>query len=183
MRNTSDPHSLLRVVFDASLFPLIEGTYFIQYQLYPPIRGGGLTGFQGLIMHSSSNSASSTVNEEPGLHIKKSPDLHPSGGELQETEMTALPDTSDNLPPEVHDHDEEKGDAVSKPAFTGFDPASFPDGGLQAWLVVSGAFCCLFCSFGWINCGQTLSRPLVCCPRRLTKFLHRHRRIPGLLSS
>lgn len=31
------------------------------------------------------------------------------------------------------------------------DPRSFPDGGLEAWLVVSGAFACLFCSFGWIN--------------------------------
>ncbi|KAL9615530.1 MAG: hypothetical protein Q9167_000043 [Letrouitia subvulpina] len=40
----------------------------------------------------------------------------------------------------------------SKPAIAGFDPTSFPDGGPQAWLVVSGAFCCLFCSFGWINC-------------------------------
>ncbi|KAJ5086942.1 hypothetical protein NUU61_008249 [Penicillium alfredii] len=27
-----------------------------------------------------------------------------------------------------------------------------PDGGLQAWLVVLGAFCGLFVSFGWINC-------------------------------
>ena len=34
----------------------------------------------------------------------------------------------------------------------GTDPSAFPDGGLEAWLVVSGAFCCLFCSFGWINC-------------------------------
>lgn len=33
----------------------------------------------------------------------------------------------------------------------GMGPGDFPDGGLQAWLVVSGAFCCLFCSFGWIN--------------------------------
>lgn len=32
------------------------------------------------------------------------------------------------------------------------DPKSFPDGGWEAWLVVSGAFCVLFCSFGWINC-------------------------------
>ena len=32
-----------------------------------------------------------------------------------------------------------------------WDPAAFPDGGLEAWLVVSGAFACLFCSFGWIN--------------------------------
>ncbi|MCJ1471509.1 hypothetical protein MMC13_000149 [Lambiella insularis] len=32
------------------------------------------------------------------------------------------------------------------------DPRSFPDGGLQAWLVVFGGFCCMFVSFGWINC-------------------------------
>lgn len=31
-------------------------------------------------------------------------------------------------------------------------PSQYPDGGLQAWLVVAGAFCCVFCSFGWINC-------------------------------
>lgn len=34
----------------------------------------------------------------------------------------------------------------------GFDPASFPDGGTRAWMVVFGAVCCLFVSFGWINC-------------------------------
>ncbi|KAK9781096.1 putative Riboflavin transporter MCH5 [Seiridium cardinale] len=28
----------------------------------------------------------------------------------------------------------------------------FPDGGKKAWLSVAGASCCLFCSFGWINC-------------------------------
>lgn len=32
------------------------------------------------------------------------------------------------------------------------DAKSFPDGGWEAWLVVSGAFCVMFCSFGWINC-------------------------------
>lgn len=26
-----------------------------------------------------------------------------------------------------------------------------PDGGLTAWLVVLGAWCTSFCSFGWIN--------------------------------
>ena len=29
---------------------------------------------------------------------------------------------------------------------------SCPDGGIRAWMVVLGGFCCLFCSFGWINC-------------------------------
>ena len=33
-----------------------------------------------------------------------------------------------------------------------WDPSQFPDGGLAAWSVVAGAFCCVFCSFGWINC-------------------------------
>jgi hypothetical protein len=33
-----------------------------------------------------------------------------------------------------------------------WDPSQFPDGGVKAWLVVAGGFCCLFCSFGWINC-------------------------------
>jgi len=32
------------------------------------------------------------------------------------------------------------------------NPDDFPDGGLQAWLVVVGGFCAVFCSFGWINC-------------------------------
>ncbi|KAF2476190.1 MFS general substrate transporter [Lindgomyces ingoldianus] len=31
-------------------------------------------------------------------------------------------------------------------------PSQFPDGGKDAWLCLLGTFCCLFCSFGWINC-------------------------------
>jgi hypothetical protein len=30
-----------------------------------------------------------------------------------------------------------------------------PDGGLQAWLMVLGAWCALFCTFGWINSTST----------------------------
>ena len=26
-----------------------------------------------------------------------------------------------------------------------------PDGGLRAWLVVLGAWCSMFCTYGWIN--------------------------------
>jgi len=32
----------------------------------------------------------------------------------------------------------------------GVNPADFPDGGLEAWLVVLGSFCCLFCQF-WVD--------------------------------
>lgn len=31
-------------------------------------------------------------------------------------------------------------------------PSQFPDGGIQAWLVVFGGFIGLIVSFGWINC-------------------------------
>jgi hypothetical protein len=33
-----------------------------------------------------------------------------------------------------------------------WDASQFPDGGFQAWSVLAGASCCLFCSFGWLNC-------------------------------
>lgn len=41
-------------------------------------------------------------------------------------------------------------------------PSQFPDGGAKAWLVVLGGFCCLFCSFGWINCKSFSSLQLQC---------------------
>ncbi|CAN9211193.1 unnamed protein product [Alternaria alternata] len=33
-----------------------------------------------------------------------------------------------------------------------YHPNQFPDGGRDAWLCLLGSFCCLFCSFGWVNC-------------------------------
>ncbi|KAJ5503916.1 Major facilitator superfamily domain general substrate transporter [Penicillium fimorum] len=66
----------------------------------------------------------------------------------------------------MHGNDPEKGLAPSEkdeaqpteksvaagpaPASPAIDPPL--DGGVQAWLVVLGAFCGLFVSFGWINC-------------------------------
>jgi hypothetical protein len=53
--------------------------------------------------------------------------------------------------------DAEKGENAPTPtpapaAPTGFNPADFPDGGREAWLVVFGGFLALFCSFGLVNC-------------------------------
>lgn len=44
--------------------------------------------------------------------------------------------------------EEEAGYQSSAPVPTGSEP---PNGGLRAWLVVVGAWCTSFCSFGWIN--------------------------------
>lgn len=38
------------------------------------------------------------------------------------------------------------------PPGSGWHPSDFPDGGRQAWLVVFGGWCGLFCTFGFINC-------------------------------
>ncbi|KAL8849477.1 MAG: hypothetical protein Q9221_005559 [Calogaya cf. arnoldii] len=67
-------------------------------------------------------------------HLSSISSSHFSREEPFETEAHILPDTSDEPP-----SDAEKADPDPKPALAGFDPASFPDGGLQA-------------CFGWINC-------------------------------
>ena len=46
----------------------------------------------------------------------------------------------------------EESSSAPVPAPGGTDPADFPDGGLEAWLVVLGGWCALFCTFGLVNC-------------------------------
>jgi hypothetical protein len=38
------------------------------------------------------------------------------------------------------------------PTVNPWHPSQFPDGGRDAYLCLLGGFCCLFCSFGWLNC-------------------------------
>ena len=101
---------------------------------------------------TSSNDSENAVVEEKDTsrannHSLSSRDPDPG---LDKTQAHGVPDPAQ----ETADVDLEKGGSQTKvtPQTAGFDPTAFPDGGLQAWLVVSGAFCCLFCSFGWINC-------------------------------
>ena len=96
------------------------------------------------------------------------------------TEANILPETAD----EPQDVDLEKAQLEEKPKVpAGFDPSSFPDGGMEAWLAVSGAFCCLFCSFGWIN-GNTTPHSvsewllIACAIQLLVFFRHTTRRAP-----
>jgi hypothetical protein len=75
---------------------------------------------------------------------------------------------------------EEDGTNIEKPASPNpWDPSQFPDGGLKAWLVVAGAFCCIFCSFGWINCG--ISTVLSFKRALILTLCNRHWNIPRLL--
>lgn len=51
----------------------------------------------------------------------------------------------------------DRRDEIPKQISTvGPDPVAFPDGGFHAWLCVTGGFCTIFASFGWINCTEPI---------------------------
>ncbi|KAI4653494.1 hypothetical protein J4E93_001260 [Alternaria ventricosa] len=66
-------------------------------------------------------------------------------------EKSRLPQSDVEQPPVPVD---EKRPETTEPtaAVSPFHPSQFPDGGRDAYLCLLGGFCCLFCSFGWLNC-------------------------------
>ncbi len=92
-----------------------------------------------------------------------------------QTEANILPETAEEPAKLDLGVDMEKSATLSP-----MDPASFPDGGLDAWLVVLGGFCCLFCSFGWINC-MALIRLKFGSDKLINVGVGRYRGFPGLL--
>lgn len=129
-------------------------------------------------MDDSSGTEATLDNEKHSTDHRRSTSL--GSDPKRQTEANILPETAD----EPQDVDLEKAQQQEKskgPA--GFDPSSFPDGGLEAWLAVSGAFCCLFCSFGWINGNTTphsmsqwlligFALQLLVSSRRTTRWVH-----------
>lgn len=91
--------------------------------------------------------------EHEGTIQDPAQDLKPSTDPVHtQTEAAVLPQVQQT----GHPTDIEKGCAQAEPTNdapppAAFDPRQNPDGGLQAWLCVLGAFFTLFCSFGWIN--------------------------------
>lgn len=46
---------------------------------------------------------------------------------------------------------ESKSTVAASESETQDDPVGQVDKGVVAWTVVLGAWCCLFCAFGWVN--------------------------------
>lgn len=112
---------------------------------------------------------SSDKETAPGSHLHNSSTIKQSSNTTQETiindekisHKTSLDRTSSHrdsssgkdeiVPnqavPEPEVDDLEKNEKPTGPVAGGINPADFPDGGLEAWLVVFGGFCCLFCKF------------------------------------
>lgn len=59
--------------------------------------------------------------------------------------------------PPANEHD---GESPTLPKKLGSEP---PDGGTTAWVVVFGAWCASFCSFGWVNSTQDSLQQLGTC--------------------
>ncbi|KAI0389301.1 MFS general substrate transporter [Xylariaceae sp. FL0594] len=74
----------------------------------------------------------------------------PSLSEQESIEQTTLRDVSDRDVEKAGAEEILKGQPPSGPP--AFNPNDFPDGGLEAWLVVAGSALILFTSFGLINC-------------------------------
>lgn len=72
-------------------------------------------------------------------------------GRLENFEKNVEEETSESHTPTIRSESPHKVEE-SPPVNPWADPSSFPDGGAKAWLTVAGSACCLFVSFGWINC-------------------------------
>ncbi|KAK3168045.1 hypothetical protein OEA41_004491 [Lepraria neglecta] len=90
-------------------------------------------------MDDSSGTEATMDHEKTSTEVREHSSAHQSmPKDNMKTEANIMPDTSE----ETHDLDIEKAAQDEKPKPPGgFDPSSFPDGGWEAWLAVSGAFC------------------------------------------
>ncbi|CAM1503813.1 Fc.00g014040.m01.CDS01 [Cosmosporella sp. VM-42] len=99
------------------------------------------------------NTDSEKVDQAPYNSRPSSPQRIPS--QNKETDANIYPEPSNAV-----EADLERGEKDAKPEGgapppgppPGMAPGDFPDGGTEAWLVVFGGWCALFCTFGLVNC-------------------------------
>ncbi|KAI1826629.1 monocarboxylate permease-like protein [Xylaria intraflava] len=102
---------------------------------------------------SGSDTESSTIHKDQILDI--STEIADQRADTSKEIYTERTSVEKAAPHGITEKDTEKGDVDLPPqssAPPGLNPADFPDGGLEAWLVVVGGSLILFCTYGIINC-------------------------------
>lgn len=130
---------------------------------------------------STASSSSETMNEKSAIAPTSTEPEKTTISSSRPSSITRIPaqnkETEANIYPEpanAVEADLERGSGgveKAKPAPgggppPGMAPADFPDGGTEAWLVVFGGWCALFCTFGLINCVGVFQRYYVSGPLR-----------------
>ena len=90
-------------------------------------------------------SMNTTLNASPIHEKDDSPIPHPDPPTEGHNHTSTVPSESST----INAGDIEKVQDSKPPVVAG--PGDPPDGGLEAWLVVLGAWCCNFCSLGFVN--------------------------------
>ncbi|TQN70091.1 MFS transporter asaE [Colletotrichum shisoi] len=112
------------------------------------------------IPYESSSSARPSLDRIPSQQHEADANMYPDPSSVVEADLekggfAPVPQPTGAKSPGSGDASSAAiGDeAPSGPAAPpGMNPADFPDGGIQAWTVVFGGWCALFCTFGLINC-------------------------------
>lgn len=130
------------------LFPVATPIITIENSESHPVNHSYKVPRTSMAVHSPSSTSSTLANEK--MHDPTSPNvlansekhsLEQSRSRNEETDANIFPETEATA-----EADLEKQDAAPpKPVIGGVNPADFPDGGLEAWLVVLGGWCALFC--------------------------------------
>ncbi|KAF5022438.1 hypothetical protein F66182_5523 [Fusarium sp. NRRL 66182] len=119
-------------------------------------------------MARSSISSSSETADESNLQPFTTTDPEKQASQNREAEADTYPEPANAVVADLErgqDDEKEKQSQVSAaglPSQTA--PPDFPDGGLEAWLVVFGGWCGMFCTFGLINCVGVFQRYYVSGP-------------------
>ncbi|OBS22137.1 hypothetical protein FPOA_08473 [Fusarium poae] len=120
---------------------------------------------------STTSSSSDTINDRT-IQLATSTDPEKQSHQpLNKTEANIHPVPINTVVADLErgDDDEKKQTQQQPPAAgppPGMAPADFPDGGLEAWLVVFGGWCALFCTFGLVNCVGVFQKYYVSGPLR-----------------
>ncbi|KAH7177873.1 major facilitator superfamily domain-containing protein [Fusarium sp. MPI-SDFR-AT-0072] len=117
---------------------------------------------------STISSSSETVNDR-NLQPTTSTDPEKSGPQpTAKTEANIHPEPANAVMADLErgDNDEKKQEQPPAGPPPGMAPADFPDGGFEAWLVVFGGWCALFCTFGLVNCVGVFQKYYVSGPLR-----------------